>query len=33
VTVLRSGQVVEQGDVATLFASPQNNYTRAVQAQ
>jgi peptide/nickel transport system ATP-binding protein len=28
VTVLRSGQVVEQGDVATLFASPQNNYTR-----
>ena len=28
VTVLRSGQVVEQGDVGTLFASPQNDYTR-----
>ncbi len=28
VTVLRGGQVVEQGDVGTLFASPQNDYTR-----
>ena len=28
VTVLRGGQVVEQGDVATLFASPQSAYTR-----
>ena len=28
VTVLRSGQIVEQGTVETLFASPQNDYTR-----
>lgn len=28
VTVLRSGQVEEQGDVERLFASPQNSYTR-----
>ena len=28
VTVLKSGQVVEQGTVETLFSSPQNSYTR-----
>lgn len=28
ITVLHSGQVVEHGDVGTLFASPQNAYTR-----
>lgn len=28
VTVLRSGQVVEHGAVETLFAAPQNSYTR-----
>ncbi len=28
VTVLRGGQVVEQGDVGTLFASPRTDYTR-----
>lgn len=28
VTVLRNGQIVEQGTVETLFASPQNDYTR-----
>ncbi|WP_326466485.1 ABC transporter ATP-binding protein [Enterobacter wuhouensis] len=28
VTVLRSGQIVEQGTVETLFASPLNDYTR-----
>ena len=32
VTVLRSGQVVEQGDVETLFTSPQNDYTRELIA-
>ncbi len=28
VTVLRGGEVVEQGDVATLFSTPRNAYTR-----
>ncbi|HAS0880083.1 TPA: ABC transporter ATP-binding protein [Enterobacter roggenkampii] len=32
VTVLRSGQVVEHGDVETLFTSPQNDYTRELIA-
>jgi peptide/nickel transport system ATP-binding protein len=32
VTVLRSGQVVEHGDVGTLFTSPQNDYTRELIA-
>ena len=32
VTVLRSGQVVEHGDVETLFPSPQNDYTRELIA-
>ncbi len=32
VTVLRSGEVVESGDVVTLFASPQHAYTRELIA-
>lgn len=32
VTVLRSGEVVEHGDVETLFTSPQNDYTRELIA-
>ena len=32
VTVLRSGHVVEHGDVETLFTSPQNDYTRELIA-
>ncbi|WP_034917976.1 ABC transporter ATP-binding protein [Erwinia sp. 9145] len=32
VTVLRAGEVVEQGEVATLFAAPQQPYTRELIA-
>ena len=30
VTVLRAGEVVEQGDTVTLFNAPQHPYTRAL---
>ena len=32
VVVLRTGQVVEQGDAATVFAHPREEYTRALMA-
>ncbi len=32
VTVLRAGQVIEQGEVKQLFAAPQRDYTRELLA-
>ena len=32
VIVLRGGKVVEQGDAATIFAAPQEDYTKALMA-
>lgn len=32
VLVMHKGKIIEQGDTATLYASPQNNYTRSLIA-